>query len=63
MILNQSFEVYKGSQKVKMLAVGGKIIWKKDAFLKVSPDSIWLMDSNNYQADVQIISNVKWNVK
>lgn len=63
MILNQAYEVYKGDRQVKMLAVGEKIIWKKDAFLKVSPDSIWLMESNNYQADVQILSNVRWNVK
>lgn len=63
MKLNEAVDIYKGNQQIKMLAIGKDVIWKKGAFLKVVPDNIWLMNSNNYQADVQILSNVKWNVK
>lgn len=63
MKLNEAVDIYKGNQQIKMLAIGKDVIWKKGAFLKVVPDNIWLMNSNNYQADVQILSNVKWDVK
>lgn len=63
MTLNDAVDIYLGNQPIKKLAVGNNIIWQKDAFLKVSPDKIWLMRSNDYQADVQILSNVKWDVK
>lgn len=63
MILNNIVNAYIGSKNIKKLALGEKIIWQKDAFLKVVPDKIWLMKSNDYQADVEILSNVKWNVK
>lgn len=63
MTLNDAVDIYLGNQPIKKLAVGNNVIWQKDAFLKVSPDKIWLMRSNDYQADVQILSNVKWDVK
>lgn len=63
MTLNDAVYIYLGNQPIKKLAVGNNVIWQKDAFLKVSPDKIWLMRSNDYQADVQILSNVKWDVK
>lgn len=63
MILNNSVNVYLGNNQVKKIALGNTVIWQKDAFLKIAPDKIWLMRSNDYQADVEILSNVKWDVK
>lgn len=63
MTLNHAISAYLGTQKVKKLAVGNNIIWQNDAYLKIVPDKIWLMKSNDYQADVEILSNVKWDVK
>lgn len=63
MTLNHAISAYLGTQKVKKLAVGKNVIWQNDAYLKIVPDKIWLMRSNDYQADVEILSNVKWDVK
>lgn len=62
MTLNDAIDIYFRNQQVKKLAIGNNVIWQKDAYLKVDPDKIWLMKSNDYQADVQILSNVKWNI-
>lgn len=62
MTLNDAINIYLGQKQVKKIAVGNNVIWQKDAFLKIAPDKIWLMRSNDYQADVQILSNVKWNI-
>lgn len=32
----------------------------KDAYLSVSPDYIWLMSSNNFEDNVDVLSNVVW---
>lgn len=63
MTLNHAISAYLGTQKVKKLAVGKNVIWQNDAYLKIVPDKIWLMKSNDYQADIEIFSNVKWDVK
>jgi hypothetical protein len=63
MTLNEAIDIYFRNKQVKKLAVGNNVIWRKDAYLKIAPDKIWLMKSNDYQADVQILSNVKWDVK
>lgn len=63
MTLNHAISAYLGTQKVKKLALGKNVIWQNDAYLKIVPDKIWLMKSNDYQADVEILSNVKWDVK
>ena len=63
MTLNEAIDIYFRNKQVKKLAVGNNVIWQKDAYLKVAADKIWLMKSNDYQADVQILSNVKWNIK
>lgn len=63
MTLNHAISAYLGTQKVKKLAVGNNVIWQNDAYLKIVPDKIWLMKSNDYQADIEIFSNVKWDVK
>lgn len=63
MTLNDAADIYFMNQQVKKIAVGNNVIWQKDVYLKVTPDKIWLMKSNDYQADVQILSNVKWDVK
>jgi len=63
MTLNNAVDIYFRNQQVKKIAVGNNVIWQKNAYLKVAPDKIWLMKSNDYQADVQILSNVKWDVK
>lgn len=63
MTLNDAADIYFMNQQVKKIAVGNNVIWQKNAYLKVTSDKIWLMNSNDYQADVQILSNVKWNVK
>lgn len=34
-----------------------------DAFLKVSPDTVWLTPSNSFSADFMIVSNVSWRVE
>lgn len=62
MTLNDAINIYLGEKQIKKIAVGNNVIWQKDAFLKIAPDKIWLMRSNDYQADVQILSNVKWNI-
>lgn len=33
----------------------------KQAYLKVDPDSIWLMPSNNFEDNVDVLSNVVWH--
>lgn len=63
MTLNHAISAYLGIQKVKKFALGKNVIWQNDAYLKIVPDKIWLMKSNDYQADVEILSNVKWDVK
>ena len=32
----------------------------KDAYLRVEPDYIWLMPSNNFEDNVDVLSNVVW---
>lgn len=32
----------------------------KDAYLRVYPDYIWLMPSNNFEDNVDVLSNVVW---
>ncbi|WP_298048198.1 hypothetical protein [uncultured Bacteroides sp.] len=32
----------------------------KDAYLTVNPDYIWLMPSNNFEDNVDVLSNVVW---
>lgn len=32
----------------------------KQAYLKVDPDYIWLMPSNNFEDNVDVLSNVVW---
>ena len=34
----------------------------KQAYLKVDPDYIWLMPSNNFEDNVDVLSNVVWHV-
>lgn len=34
-----------------------------DAFLKVSPDTVWLTPSNSFSADFVVVSNVSWRVE
>lgn len=33
----------------------------KQAYLKVDPDYIWLMPSNNFEDNVDVLSNVVWH--
>lgn len=33
----------------------------KQAYLKVAPDYIWLMPSNNFEDNVDVLSNVVWH--
>lgn len=33
----------------------------KQAYLKVDPDYIWLMPSNNFEDNVYVLSNVVWH--
>lgn len=33
----------------------------KQAYLKVDPDCIWLMPSNNFEDNVDVLSNVVWH--
>lgn len=63
MTLNHAISAYLGTKIVKKLALGKNVIWQNDAYLKIVPDKIWLMKLNDYQADVEILSNVKWDVK
>lgn len=32
----------------------------KDAYLRVEPDYIWLIPSNNFEDNVDVLSNVVW---
>lgn len=34
-----------------------------DAFLMVSPDTVWLTPSNSFSADFVVVSNVSWRVE
>lgn len=34
-----------------------------DAFLQVSPETVWLTTSNNFSADFVVVSNVSWRVE
>lgn len=63
MILNDAISIFFGSKQVSKLAIGKTVFWQKGAYLKITPTIIWLMKSNDYQADVEILSNVKWDVK
>ncbi len=33
----------------------------KQAYLKVDPDYIWLMPSNNFEDNIDVLSNVVWH--
>lgn len=33
----------------------------RQAYLKVDPDYIWLMPSNNFEDNVDVLSNVVWH--
>lgn len=33
----------------------------KQSYLKVDPDYIWLMPSNNFEDNVDVLSNVVWH--
>ena len=53
--------------KVSASATGMKVsigvVWDvgKQAYLKVDPDYIWLMPSNNFEDNVDVLSNVVWH--
>lgn len=63
MILNDAISIFFGRKQVSKLAIGKTVFWQKGAYLKITPTNIWLMKLNDYQADVEIFSNVKWDVK
>ena len=50
-----------GTLKGKALYLGTKKIWP-NAYLYVEPQLIWLMPGNNFTEDVNVFSNVQWNV-
>lgn len=62
MILNDAISIFFGCKQVSKLAIGKTVFWQKGAYLKITPTNIWLMKLNDYQADVEILSNVKWDV-
>lgn len=60
MIFNAK-DIKLGNQDVKKVMLGDKVIWDKSCYLFIEPTSIWLQESNNYEAFVNILSNVRWN--
>ena len=43
------------------VSIGGVCDVGKQAYLKVDPDYIWLMPSNNFEDNVDVLSNVVWH--
>lgn len=58
-------QIYFGSKRISQVYRGSNLVWAEmeEAFLEVKPTYIFLMPSNNFTDDVNVIANVEWNVK
>nr|DAX14204.1 MAG TPA: hypothetical protein [Bacteriophage sp.] len=63
MILNGAINVKFKGVDVKKICLGRDTVWTREAHLIVTPMTIWLQRSNGFAADVNIISNVLWDVE
>lgn len=65
MVLNYAKNIKLGTIQVKKVYLGRILIWPQsgDAYLNIVPEFIWLTKGNNYTEDINVFSNVEWNVK
>ena len=66
MIVIKSKEIksaWYGDRKIKAIYFGDKKIWPSNYYLRINPEYIWLMPSNNFIDYVDVISNIDWNVE
>jgi hypothetical protein len=63
MILNGAIDIKFNGADVKKIYLGRDTVWTREAHLIVTPTAIWLQRSYGFEADVNIISNVLWDVE
>lgn len=51
-----------GDKPVIAAYCGTTKVWP-NAFLYVTPEFVWLTESNDFSADFDVESNVKWNIE
>ena len=52
---------YLGENLAHKVCLGNEVVWEQK-YLTVEPQYLWLTESNNFTDDVDILSNVVWNV-
>ena len=57
----ENIAFYLGDRPASKVCLGSEIIWEHK-YLNVEPQYLWLTESNNFTDDVDILSNVVWNV-
>lgn len=63
MILNGAIDIKFNGADVKKIYLGRDTVWTREAHLIVTPTAIWLQRSNGFEANVNIISNILWDVE
>lgn len=62
MRLDGASDIRIGDRPVRRVYVGGRLVWQKEeTYVRLSAETVWLTESNGYEATVDVYSNTQWN--
>lgn len=62
MRIDGAHDIRIGDRRVSRVYVGGTPVWQREeVYVRVSQGTVWLTETNDYTASVDVYSNTQWN--